>query len=159
MSLLIESEVVAAWLNAVLADATLTDLLPGGVHETDVVSEGITKSPGKTAPRQETPCLIFSMLASPGDTQGAGGTVLVGDVEYAVQVFYRPSETASARAALRRVQTLLEGVEFEAEATDDIDAHAITSRSMGSLPRLADREVGRLVYSEGRRWRFRVSRI
>lgn len=157
---LIESEVIANWLGSVLSDATLTDLLPGGVHETDTVSDGLTKAVGKTVDRQETPYLVYSMLASAGDTQGAGGTVLIFEPEYAVQVFYRPAQTADARAALRRVQTLLEGVEFEATATDDIEAHAITSRSMGALPRLGDREAGgRLVYSEGRRWRFRITRI
>lgn len=157
MSLLIESEVVANWLEGVFADATLTALLPGGVHETDV-ADG-SDPPGTTKARVETPYLVYSMLAAPGDIQGAGGTVLVGDVEYAVQVIHRPSEVAGARAALRRVQTLLEGVEYEAGASGGIPAHAITSRSMGSLPRVPDREPGgRLTYNEGRRWRFRISR-
>lgn len=158
MSLLIESEVVATWLESVFTDTVLVALLTGGVHETDV-ADG-SDAPGTTKARVPTPYLVYSMLAAPGDLQGAGGTILVQDVEYAVQVIHRPSEAASARAALRRVQTLLEGVEYEAGASGDIPAHAITSRSMGPIPRIPDREPGgRLTYNEGGRWRFRVSRI
>jgi hypothetical protein len=155
---LYEPIVVAAWLLGVLADTDLTALLPGGVHETDV-SEGVV-SFGSTAQRQETPYLVFAHLAGGEDVQGVGGTILVGDLDYAVQVMYRPGEQTNARQALVLVQGLLEGVEAQVAASGNTPAHAITVRGRGVLPRIADRPpAGRLIYSEGRRWLFRVQRI
>jgi hypothetical protein len=161
---LYEPAEVAAWLTETLTDEALLLCVPGGVHETDAHPTA-SAHPGteeitKTVKRRATPYLVFSLLSGAGDIQGAGGTILVADMDYAVQVLYRPGEQDKARRGLRRVQELLEGVEPDIAEGQEAPAHAITVRGMGLLPRLADREPGnRLIYSEGRRWRFRVQRI
>lgn len=153
---LYEPEQIGTYLADVFTDATLVGLLPGGVHENDT-ADG-SASPGATKTRTETPYLIYAALAGE-DTQGAGGTVLWGVVDYAIQVFYRPGGEEDARAALRRVQELLEGQETEVAASGGIDAHGIVVRAAGVLPRLRDTEAGgRLIYSEGRRWRITLYR-
>lgn len=161
---LYEPAEVAAWLTQALTDDALLLCLPGGIHETDAHPPA-SAHPGteeltKTVKRHATPYLVFSLLAGAGDIQGAGGTILVADLDYSVQVLYRPGEEDKARRGLRRVQELLEGVEPDIEEGLEAPAHAITVRGGGLLPRLADRGAGnRLIYSEGRRWRFRVQRV
>jgi hypothetical protein len=155
---------VAKWLTETLTDDALLVCLPGGIHETDAhpvaSAHPGNEDMGKKVKRHATPYLVFSLLSGAGDIQGAGGTILVADLDYAVQVLYRPGEQDKARRGLRRVQDLLEGVEPDIEEGEEAPAHAITVRGMGLLPRLADRGAGnRLIYSEGRRWRFRVQRI
>lgn len=155
---LYEPEQISAYLESVLDDTALMALLPGGVHETDV-ADG-SASPGDTRARQTTPYLVYSCLASAGDTQGAGGTILWSELDYAIQVMHRPAEVADAREALRLVQGLLEGMEVDVAAAGDISAHSIVVRGAGPLPRTADRETGgRLIYAEGRRWKIRLQRI
>ena len=162
---LYEPAEVARWLTETLTDDALLLSLPGGVHETDAHPTGSRTLVGdedisKTAPRQATPYLVFSLLAGAEDIQGAGGTILVADLDYSIQVLFRPGEAGTARRALRRVQELLEGAEAIVEEGPESPPHAITVRGAGLLPRLADRGAGnRLIYSEGRRWRFRVQRI
>lgn len=153
-----EPEQIGAYLMGALDDAPLLALLPGGVHETDA-ADG-SASPGTTVARRETPYLVFTCLAAASDTQGAGGTILWSELDYAIQVMHRPAEVANAREALRLVQGLLEGQEPDIEAAGDISAHSIVVRGAGALPRTADREAGgRLIYAEGRRWKIKVLRI
>jgi hypothetical protein len=154
---LYEPTAIAAWLEDVFSDAALVALLPGGVHENDA-SDG-SPTPGAAQPRRETPYLIYGQLAGAGDIQGAGGTVLVADLDYGVQVLYVPGQEAGAREALGIVQGLLEGVEHHEAASGTVPAYNIVSRARGTLPRIGRREpMARLIYSEGRRWRFRVQR-
>lgn len=154
---LYEPEQIGAFLEDLFDNAPLLALLPGGVHETDT-ADG-SASPGTTVSRRETPYLVYSPLAG-ADTQGAGGTILWGDVDYAVQVIYRPGQEADAREALRLAQALLEGVEEDVAEAGAISAHSIIVRGAGLLPRTADREPGgRLTYAEGRRWRITLARI
>lgn len=149
-----EPTVIATWLQEVFTDAALLAFLPGGAFESD--ASGESEGAGVTATRRETPYLVFHQLAGAGDIQGAGGTILVGDLDYAAQVLYRPSETETARSALARVQALLEGAE---EAVEGDEPYNLVARGRGVLPRLSHRETGgRLTYSEGRRWRIRVQR-
>lgn len=154
---LYEPEQIGAYLAQVFTDTALLALLPGGVHETDAADGGGT--PGATAARRETPYLVYSPLGGI-DTQGAGGTTLWAELSYGVQVMYRPAEVDNARAALRRVQTLLDGQESDVAEAGDISAHSIIVRGAGPLPRTALREPGaRLTYAEGRRWRITLQRI
>lgn len=154
---LYEPEQIAAYLESVLDDTALLALLPGGVHETDM-ADG-SASPGTTVARRQTPYLVYSCLSGVGDTQGAGGTILWSELDYAIQVMHRPAEVADAREALRLVQGLLEGQEPDIAEAGDIPAHSIVVRGAGALPRTADREPGgRLIYAEGRRWKIKVLR-
>lgn len=89
----------AAWMTVLGGDATLTGLLPGGIHD--------VRPPVDTP----FPWLRFRLMASPNEVWTFGGGRILR-MRYQVDVADQAESSTAARAALARADVLLSDAAF-----------------------------------------------